>query len=148
MYVPLQPHYAEHGSHFLFVHRPCIPSILYACISLSITTFLSANLDLVDGKYGNPLRDDLSHDQNVCLLPVGSRRSTDILKSIALWERKLTIVITLGVLCLSHWALLYRGMFIVHADWDNTLRACVVTSTNPSLLKVNFFYSEFPRILW
>jgi hypothetical protein len=61
--------------------------------------------------------------------------------SIALWERQKSIVIPLGVLCLAHWALLYRTMFIVTAAWDDRTLGCVVTGTDPSLLNSAFFYS-------
>jgi len=64
-----------------------------------------------------------------------------MIRTIALWERKLAVVIPLGILCLAHWALLYRGMFIVHASWDSSLETCSVISTNPTLLKVNFFFT-------
>lgn len=64
--------------------------------------------------------------------------------SIALWERKRSIVIPLGVLCLAHWALLYRTMFVVIAVWDESRKACIVTATNPSLLNTTFFFSASP----
>ncbi|RDB23295.1 hypothetical protein Hypma_009572 [Hypsizygus marmoreus] len=64
-----------------------------------------------------------------------------MLRTIALWERQRTVIIALGALCLAHWALLYRTMFIVIAAWDDTLRACVVTATNPSLLNTTFFFT-------
>ena len=67
---------------------------------------------------------------------------------IALWERKWGVIIFLGVLCAVHWGLLYRGMFIVHAKWEDSVHACVVNSTRPDLLKLNFFYSELSLRLW
>jgi hypothetical protein len=63
-----------------------------------------------------------------------------------LWERKLYITIPLVALCLGHWGLLYRGMFIVHANWDPHSGACLVSSTDPSLLKVIFFFSKHPQL--
>ena len=62
--------------------------------------------------------------------------------SIALWERERRIVIPLGILCIAHWALLYRTMFIVTAAWEADARSCVVTGTNPSLLNTTFFFSK------
>jgi hypothetical protein len=53
----------------------------------------------------------------------------------------MAIVVTLGAICLAHWGLLYRGMFIVTAAWDNNLKTCVITATNPSLLKITFCIS-------
>ncbi|KAF5393982.1 hypothetical protein D9757_000207 [Collybiopsis confluens] len=64
-----------------------------------------------------------------------------MLRTIALWERKRTVVIPLGVLCLAFWAILYRTMFIVQASWSDTQETCVVTSTSPGLLNVTFFFT-------
>jgi len=64
-----------------------------------------------------------------------------MLRTIALWERKLSVVIPLGIICLAHWTLLYRTMFIVRADWDDDSMTCVVTSASPSLLNVTFFFT-------
>ena len=65
-----------------------------------------------------------------------------MLRTIALWERRRSIVIVLGIPCLAHWALLYRTMFIVVAQWEPTSQTCVVVQTNPSLLNTTFFFSE------
>lgn len=62
--------------------------------------------------------------------------------SIALWNRKKPVIAFLGILCLAHWGLLYRTMFIVAADWDPVARICRVSQTNPSLLNVTFFFSK------
>ncbi|KAF8076169.1 hypothetical protein FPV67DRAFT_1470606 [Lyophyllum atratum] len=64
-----------------------------------------------------------------------------MLRTIALWERQRPVIISLGVLCLAHWALLYRTMFIVTAAWDDRVGGCVVTATNPSLLNTTFFFT-------
>ncbi|KAL4241275.1 hypothetical protein ABKN59_000226 [Abortiporus biennis] len=62
-----------------------------------------------------------------------------MIRTIALWNRKLSVVIPLGFLCLGHWAILWRGMFIVHATYDETLRTCIVTKTDHVFLNVGFF---------
>lgn len=64
-----------------------------------------------------------------------------MLRTVALWDRKRQIIIALGVLCLAHWALLYRTMFIVTASWSDTAKTCVVTGTSPSLLNTTFFFT-------
>ncbi|KAJ6516086.1 hypothetical protein C8R45DRAFT_958749 [Mycena sanguinolenta] len=64
-----------------------------------------------------------------------------MLRTIALWERKRSVVIPLVFLALAHWVLLYRTMFIVKAAWDPKLNTCVVVSTSPSLLNVTFFFT-------
>ncbi|KAF6762761.1 hypothetical protein DFP72DRAFT_876875 [Ephemerocybe angulata] len=64
-----------------------------------------------------------------------------MLRTIALWDRKKYIVGILGMLCLAHWALLYRTMFVVVAEWDPTHGVCVVVQTNSILLNVTFFFT-------
>uniref|UniRef100_A0A8H7Y101 Uncharacterized protein n=1 Tax=Psilocybe cubensis TaxID=181762 RepID=A0A8H7Y101_PSICU len=64
-----------------------------------------------------------------------------MLRTIALWERRRSVVAVLGILCLAHWALLYRTMFIVVSQWDPVVKACVVVQTNPSMLNTTFFFS-------
>ncbi|KAJ6629203.1 hypothetical protein B0H10DRAFT_30170 [Mycena sp. CBHHK59/15] len=64
-----------------------------------------------------------------------------MLRTIALWERKRSVVIPLGFLASAHWILLYRTMFVVRAIWEPALKTCVVVSTNPSLLNVTFFFT-------
>ncbi|KAF9057380.1 hypothetical protein BJ165DRAFT_1397659 [Panaeolus papilionaceus] len=65
-----------------------------------------------------------------------------MLRTIALWERRRSIVVALGILCVAHWAILYRTMFIVLAKWDNNGNACVVIQTSPSWLNTTFFFSK------
>ncbi|KAF7301442.1 hypothetical protein MIND_00709500 [Mycena indigotica] len=62
-----------------------------------------------------------------------------MLRTFALWERKRSVVVPIGLLSLVHWGLLYRTMFVIHAVWDGS--ACIVASTNPTLLKCTFFYT-------
>ncbi|KAJ6539154.1 hypothetical protein B0H19DRAFT_345468 [Mycena capillaripes] len=64
-----------------------------------------------------------------------------MLRTIALWEKKRSVVIPLVLLACAHWILLYRTMFVVRAVWDPDLSMCVVTSTNSSLLNVTFFFT-------
>ncbi|KAJ7904319.1 hypothetical protein B0H14DRAFT_2662270 [Mycena olivaceomarginata] len=64
-----------------------------------------------------------------------------MLRTVALWERKRSVVIPLGLLALTHWVLLYRTMFVVRAVWDHDLGTCIVVSTNPSLLRITFFFT-------
>jgi len=64
-----------------------------------------------------------------------------MLRTIAIWRHKPVVLIPLGILCLGHWGLLWRGMFIVKAVWSDTDSACVVDYTNHLLLNINFFYT-------
>ncbi|PPQ77775.1 LOW QUALITY PROTEIN: hypothetical protein CVT25_011210 [Psilocybe cyanescens] len=82
---------------------------------------------VVDRQYGNPLRFYISHAANF--------------SRIALWERRRSVIVVLGILCLAHWTLLYRTMFIVVSQWEPTMKACVVVQTNPSMLNITFFFT-------
>lgn len=73
---------------------------------------------------------------------INYQRASDSLDRIALWDRKKVIVALLVILCLGHWVLLYRTMFVVKARWDEKFRACVVEETESSLLKVTFLFSK------
>lgn len=59
-----------------------------------------------------------------------------------MWERKLVVAIPLGVLGLGLWALLWRGMFIMTAEYDPTSLSCVVTTTKRTFLSITFWASE------
>ncbi|KAJ7095180.1 hypothetical protein B0H15DRAFT_95402 [Mycena belliarum] len=64
-----------------------------------------------------------------------------MLRTIALWERKKSIVIPFALLSAVHWVLLYRNMFVVRAVWDDRRNSCTVASTDSSLLNVTFFFT-------
>ncbi|RDB17243.1 hypothetical protein Hypma_001766 [Hypsizygus marmoreus] len=76
-----------------------------------------------------------SWSRNMAIL---SASTSLMLRTIALWERQRTITITLGALCLVHWALLYHTIFAVIAVWDDTLQECVVTAAK---LNTTFFFT-------
>ncbi|KAH8830322.1 hypothetical protein DL96DRAFT_1668218 [Flagelloscypha sp. PMI_526] len=64
-----------------------------------------------------------------------------MLRTMALWERAWKVIVPLSLLCLAHWGLLWRTMFIVIAQWDDIQKTCVVTSANPGLLTSTFFFT-------
>ncbi|KAF9534414.1 hypothetical protein CPB83DRAFT_756352 [Crepidotus variabilis] len=64
-----------------------------------------------------------------------------MLRSVALWERRRSIILILGIPCLAHWTILYRGMFVVIAQWNPETRNCIVVQTKPSLLNTTFFFT-------
>ncbi|KAF9076421.1 hypothetical protein BDP27DRAFT_1389322 [Rhodocollybia butyracea] len=64
-----------------------------------------------------------------------------MLRTIALWERKLRIIAPLCLLCLAFWTIGYRTMFIVQANWDDAANGCIVTNAQPSLLNILYFFN-------
>lgn len=64
-----------------------------------------------------------------------------MLRTIALWERKPMVIIILGLMCTAHWVLLYRGMFVVIAEWNTEAKTCVVVETNTLYLNITFFFT-------
>ncbi|KAI0650051.1 hypothetical protein C8Q79DRAFT_923463 [Trametes meyenii] len=65
--------------------------------------------------------------------------TTLMFRTLAVWERKLAVMAPLGLLCLALWALLWRGMFIMTAQYDPASAACVVVKTNRLFLSVTFW---------
>ncbi|KAI0751393.1 hypothetical protein C8Q80DRAFT_1098417 [Daedaleopsis nitida] len=65
--------------------------------------------------------------------------TTLMLRTVAIWNNKRPVAIPLGIMCLAHWALLYRGMFIITAEYDATKLACVVATTNHLFLSLTYW---------
>ncbi|KAJ7905603.1 hypothetical protein B0H14DRAFT_2490486 [Mycena olivaceomarginata] len=61
-----------------------------------------------------------------------------MLRTIAIWEWKRSVVIPLILLALAHWVLLYRTIFVLEAVWDHDSGRCVIASTNRFLLNITF----------
>ncbi|KAI1792883.1 hypothetical protein LXA43DRAFT_1060251 [Ganoderma leucocontextum] len=67
---------------------------------------------------------------------------TLMLRTIAVWDRKLPVVAALGTLCLAHCALLIRGMFITSSSYDLQSQACILSAlsnTNRVFLSAAFW---------
>lgn len=62
---------------------------------------------------------------------------------LALWERKIKIAIPLAILAVAHWVILWRGMFIIDAQYSPEAQGCIVVSTNHGLLMASFFSSAY-----
>ncbi|KAJ3522561.1 hypothetical protein NM688_g8857 [Phlebia brevispora] len=112
---------------FFFLCRYCMFfSLLGLIISLSVTTPTNCMaLYTFDSWSGN--------------MAILSASTSLMLRTIALWQRDRRVVAILGFFCLAHWAILWRGMFIVHGAYSATDGGCVVTSTNHVFLNVSFF---------
>ncbi|KAK0453391.1 hypothetical protein EV421DRAFT_677721 [Armillaria borealis] len=114
---------------FFFLSRYCILlAFIGLIISLSVTTQINCNaLYTFNGWAGN--------------MTILCASTSLMLRTMALWERRKSVVIPLSLLCAAHWGLLYRTMFIVHAAWEETAGACVVVQTSPGILNVTFFFT-------
>lgn len=62
-----------------------------------------------------------------------------MIRTMALWNRSIKVVVPLCILGLGHWAILWRGMFIVDAQFNAEAGQCVITQTNHVFLNVTFF---------
>ncbi|KAJ7638628.1 hypothetical protein FB45DRAFT_903396, partial [Roridomyces roridus] len=114
---------------FFFLSRYCmLMAIIGLIISLTVTHPINCGVHL----------SLLCWSGNMAILCASTSL---MLRTIALWERKRSIVLFLGGLSLAHWCLLYRTMFVLHAMYDNHLRMCVVASTDSSLLNMTFFFT-------
>ncbi|KAI0346916.1 hypothetical protein BDW22DRAFT_1425013 [Trametopsis cervina] len=72
-------------------------------------------------------------------LAILAASSSLIIRSLALWERKIKIAIPLAILAVAHWVILWRGMFIIDAQYSPEAQGCIVVSTNHGLLMASFF---------
>ena len=52
-------------------------------------------------------------------------------------------MIPLVCLSLAHWGILWRGMFIIDAVWEPTVKACVVVKIDVQFLQTTFFSSKY-----
>ena len=50
-------------------------------------------------------------------------------------------MIPLICLAVVHWGILWRGMFIIDAAWDPTVKACIVVKLDSKFLQATFFCS-------
>ena len=102
----------------------------------------------MDRKHGNPLCFYISNDTHVSSSQwthyyLFTNLLTLIFLSIAIWERRLVVVVPLLALCLAHWGVLYHGIVIVRAEWDDASNSCLVNNSNSAILKFTFFTSEW-----
>ncbi|KAF8974584.1 hypothetical protein BDZ97DRAFT_1751348 [Flammula alnicola] len=112
----------------LLTKRQCALSNSCPIISFSITTEINCRaLNTFNSWTGN--------------MSILCASTSLMLRTIALWERRRSVIAILGVLCLAHWTLLYRTMFIVVSQWEPAVNACVVVQTNPSMLNTTFFFT-------
>ncbi|KAJ7086675.1 hypothetical protein C8R44DRAFT_650691 [Mycena epipterygia] len=134
-------------STFIFLPLPILHT--------SFVHWIVCHLFIVCGSYGNStlriISLSISHPINCGALftfnswtgnmAILCASTSLMLRTIALWERKRSVVIPLGLLSSAHWILLYRTMFVVKAVWDHDLNTCRVASTNPALLNITFFFT-------
>lgn len=112
----------------------------------SLTQIRPHLVPAVDGQYGDSIGFDFALDPQVSseLLLVPVKQTTYAARgSVALWKSKLAVAVPLGVLCLVHWVVLWRGMFIIDAQYSPEAKACIVTNINHVLLVISFFTSAY-----
>jgi len=52
-------------------------------------------------------------------------------------------MIPLICLSIAHWGILWRGMFVVSAEWNDTVTACVFVKIDNKFLQTTFFSSQY-----
>ncbi|KDQ29126.1 hypothetical protein PLEOSDRAFT_1038859 [Pleurotus ostreatus PC15] len=123
---------------FFFLSRYCIILAFIGLLIVRRVILLSFFKDVQAYSHHQALYTFNSWTGNMSILCASTSL---MLRTIALWERSKKVIVPLAILCLGHWAFLYRGMFLVSASWDPTANACIVDATNPSLLTITFFYT-------
>ncbi|KAH9853731.1 hypothetical protein C2E23DRAFT_727987 [Lenzites betulinus] len=112
---------------FLFLCRYCL---IFAVVALMASFSIMGRIDC------QALYTFIAWAGNMSLMCAST---TLMIRTIAVWERKLAITVPLGVLCLGLWAILWRGIFIMTVQYDATNMVCVVTNTNRVFLSVTFW---------
>ncbi|KAG8957783.1 hypothetical protein FRC03_009816 [Tulasnella sp. 419] len=74
-------------------------------------------------------------------ITIGSASTLLMLRTIAIWSRKLYIVIPLGLLALGQWAILFYGVFTIRARWSDEAQACVIFGTYALALNLIYIYT-------
>lgn len=64
-----------------------------------------------------------------------------MLRTIAVWQKKMAIVIPLIIISLGQWALFLFGIVSLKAQWVDSADACVVTQASPVVLDAIFLYT-------
>ena len=65
-----------------------------------------------------------------------------MLRTIAIWNRKLYIVVPLCLMSLGQWAILFHGVATVHSSWVAAAGGCVVESTSQVFIELIYLYSK------
>ncbi|KLO15642.1 hypothetical protein SCHPADRAFT_249665 [Schizopora paradoxa] len=60
------------------------------------------------------------------------------LKAIEIWNRNVIVMITLVLLCIPQWAILYHCIITVDATWDDTAKDCIMDQSNATIFKVSY----------
>ncbi|CCM02831.1 uncharacterized protein FIBRA_04943 [Fibroporia radiculosa] len=122
------PTHADHlfAPVFYFLCRYCLLGALVGLIvSLTVTTVVNCqSLYTFNSWAGN--------------MAIVCASTCLMLRTIAIWERKLKVVIPLCIFSLAHWVVLWRGAFTLTAVYSTQEQACVLTSNNHVYLNVEF----------
>jgi len=61
-----------------------------------------------------------------------------VLKAIEIWNRNLVVMLSLAVICIPQWAILYYCIIAVDATWNDTEKVCVMDQSNAIFFKVSY----------
>jgi hypothetical protein len=73
---------------------------------------------------------------------IGSASTLLMLRTIAIWNRNIFVVIPLILLSLGQWGILFHGVATVHSSWVAAAGGCVVTGTAQGFIELIYLYSE------
>jgi len=112
---------------FFFLTRYCI---LWAIIGMILSFTFETRIDCQALYTFNSLTGNLA---------ILSASTSLMIRTIALWERKKYIMIPLICLSIAHWGILWRGMFVVRAVWNEAASGCVIVRIDNKFLQTTFF---------
>ncbi|EKM59793.1 uncharacterized protein PHACADRAFT_206017 [Phanerochaete carnosa HHB-10118-sp] len=61
-----------------------------------------------------------------------------MIRTVALWNKNRLVILLLATLGCVHWAILWRGMFILEATYSPEAKGCTITSTDHVFLNISF----------
>jgi len=112
---------------FFFLTRYCI---FFAIVGMILSFTLSSRINCQALYIFNSLTGNLA---------ILAASTSLMIRTIALWERKRYIMIPLICLSIAHWGILWRGMFVVNAVWEDSVGACVIVKIDNKFLQTTFF---------
>lgn len=72
---------------------------------------------------------------------IGAASTLLMLRTIAVWNKKLYIVIPLVILSLGQWGILLHGVTTVKAHWEPTTQSCSVDAVEGLFLNLVYLWS-------
>lgn len=78
---------------------------------------------------------------------IGAASTLLMLRAVAVWNKKLYIIIPLGIISAGQWGILLHGVTTVKASWDPTSGTCVVAQVEGLFLNLVYLWTMFTDLI-